>query len=155
MDLHWNLSDKKSSQVSRTLLSILADLIYAVVWIVFICPLISKSSNPFANPLGIVPSAPITIGITVIFMFHSFFSPLARDRYSSFFSVSLSLLYGMPRWQSPLFGRLSFLVDYLLVWSSGQDKVICLYFKHPKKSVHLIIQADYEFCLNHFFVWLN
>ena len=35
-------------------------------------PLISKSSNPCINPLVTVPSAPITVGITVTFMFHSF-----------------------------------------------------------------------------------
>ena len=29
------------------------------------CSLISKSSNPFTNPLAIIPSALITIGITV------------------------------------------------------------------------------------------
>ena len=36
-------------------------------------PLISKSSSPFNNPLVTVPKTPITIGITVTFMFHSFF----------------------------------------------------------------------------------
>ena len=59
------------NQVSWTLLSILADLGNAVVWIVSICPAISKSSSPFTNPLVTVPRAPITIGITVTFMFHS------------------------------------------------------------------------------------
>ena len=38
---------------------------------VSICPFISKSSNPFTYPFRIVPSVPITTGITVIFMFHS------------------------------------------------------------------------------------
>ena len=33
----------------------------------------SKSSRPFNNPLVTVPKAPITIGIIVTFMFHSFF----------------------------------------------------------------------------------
>ena len=36
---------------------------------------------PFRNILGIIPSAPITIGITVTIMFYSFFSSLARSRY--------------------------------------------------------------------------
>ena len=69
---HWSLSDSKSPQVSMTLLDILADLSNAVVWIVSTRPLVSKSFNPSTNPLVTVPSAPITIGITVTFMFHSF-----------------------------------------------------------------------------------
>ena len=55
-------------------------------------PLISKFSSPFINPLGIVP---ITIGITVTFMFHSFFSSLARSIYLSLFLLFLILLSGL------------------------------------------------------------
>ena len=44
-------------------------------------PLISKSSSPCTNPLVTVPSAPITIGITVTFMFHRFVNSLARFKY--------------------------------------------------------------------------
>ena len=36
-------------------------------------PPTSKSSSPFSNPLVTVPNAPITIGIIVTSMFHSFF----------------------------------------------------------------------------------
>ena len=67
-------------QVSRTLLSILAVLNNAVVWMVSTRPPTSKSSSPLNNPLVTVPKAPITIGITVTFMFHSFFNSLARSR---------------------------------------------------------------------------
>ena len=70
---YWSLSDSKSSQVSRTLLSILVDLTNAIVWMASTCPRISKSSSPSINPLGIVPRAPTITGITVFFMFHSFF----------------------------------------------------------------------------------
>ena len=38
----WSLSDSKSPQVSRTTLSILADLNYEVVLTVSACPLISS-----------------------------------------------------------------------------------------------------------------
>ena len=81
----WSLSDK-SPQVSRTLLSILADLNNVVVWIVSTRPLISKSSSPCINPLVTVPRAPITIGIIATFMFYSFFNSLIRSKYLSLFS---------------------------------------------------------------------
>ena len=73
MVFHWSLSDSKSPQVSRTLLSILAALNNAVVWMVSTRPPTSKSSSPFSNPLVAVPNAPITISIIVTCMFHSFF----------------------------------------------------------------------------------
>ena len=82
---HWRLSDSKSPQVSRTIFSILAVFNNAVVWMVTRLPT-SKSSRPFNNPLVTAPKAPITIGIIVTFMFHSFFNPLARSRYLSLFS---------------------------------------------------------------------
>ena len=61
----WSLSDNKSPQVFRTLLGNLADLNNVVIWVVFTRPLISKSSIPCTNTLVTVPSAPVTIGITV------------------------------------------------------------------------------------------
>ena len=87
MVFYWRLSDSKSPQVFRTLLSILADLNNAVIWMVSTRPLISKSSSPCINPLMTVPRTPITIGIIVTFMSHSFFNSLARSRYLSFFSL--------------------------------------------------------------------
>ena len=56
----------------------------------------------------IVPSAPLTVGITVTFLFHSFFSSLARSKYLSLFTVLWFSLSDPPRWQSPLFDRFSF-----------------------------------------------
>ena len=88
----WSLSDSKSPQVSRTLLSILAVLSNAVVWIASTRPPTSKSSRLFDNPLVIVPKAWITIGTIVTFLFHSFFNSLARSRYLSFFHI-LSVLF--------------------------------------------------------------
>ena len=86
MVFHWSLRDNKSPQVSRTLLSIPADLNNAVVWMVSIRHLISKSSSPCTNPLMTIPRAPITISITVTFMFNS----LAKSRYLFFFSLSFN-----------------------------------------------------------------
>ena len=92
MVFHRRLSDSKSPQVSRTLLSILAVFNNAVVWMVSTWSPTSKSSRPFNNPLVTVPKAPITIGIIVTFMFHSFFNSLARSRYLFLFSHSFSFI---------------------------------------------------------------
>ena len=90
MVFHWSLNDSKSPQVYRTLLSILDHLNNAVVWVVCIRPLISKSPRCYTNPLVTVPSAPITFGITVTSKFQSFFSCLAKPSYLSVFLLSFS-----------------------------------------------------------------
>ena len=92
MFFHWSLCDSKSPQVSRTLLSILAVLNNAVIWMVSTRPPTSKSSSLFSNPLVTVPNAPITIGIIITCMFHSLFSSLAKSTYLSFFSHSFSFI---------------------------------------------------------------
>ena len=92
MVFHWSLSDSKSPQVSRTLFSILAVLNNAVFWMVSTRQPISKSSRPYSNSLVTVPKAPITIGIIVTCMFHSFFNSQARSRYLSFFSHSIMIM---------------------------------------------------------------
>ena len=94
MAFHWNLSDSKSPQFSRTLLRILDNLNNTVVWIVATLPLISKSSYPCTNLLVTVPRAPITIGIIVTFMFHSFFNFLE----SSFRFYFLKVFYISVSW---------------------------------------------------------
>ena len=112
MVCHRSLSDSKSPQVSRTLLSILAVLNNAVVWMVSTRPPTSKSSSPFSNTLVTVPNAPITIGIIVIlhvpqiFQFHSkvevlilhftffqFYSVVSRDSKVDYFASFLYYYY--------------------------------------------------------------
>ena len=92
MVFHWSLGDSKSSQVTRTLLSILVVLSNAVIWIVSTRPPTSKSSRPFNNPSVTVPKAPITISTIVTYMFHSFFNFFAKSRYLSFFSHSFRFI---------------------------------------------------------------
>ena len=92
MVFHWSLRDIKS-QVSMTLLSILADLKNLIVWIFATRLVISKTSNPCINPFVIVPRAPITIGINVTLIFHSFFFTYqARSRELIFFSVLFNFI---------------------------------------------------------------
>ena len=88
----WRLSDSKFPQVSRTLLSILAVFNNAVVLMVSTRLPTSKSSRPFNNSLVTVPKAPITIGIIVTFMFHSFFDSLARSWYLPLFLHSFCFI---------------------------------------------------------------
>ena len=132
MVFRWSLSDSKSHQVSRALLSILPDLNNAVVWMVSTRPLISKFSSSFINPSMIIPRETIAIGINVTFMFHSFsISKQGRGTYPSFHFLSI-LLCGQSGRQYPQFCKFSFFfVNCYQVWSSGRDKVIRLYLKIP------------------------
>ena len=66
-----SLCDSMSPYVSRTLLSILADLNYVLVCMVSILPLISNSFSTFSKTLSTVQSPPSIIGNTLIFNFHS------------------------------------------------------------------------------------
>ena len=72
MIFHWNLSDSKSFQVSRTLLSILADLNNTLVCMISILPPTTSLSSIFFRFLGTVQSTLSTIGMTDT-LFHNFF----------------------------------------------------------------------------------
>ena len=127
MVFHWSLSDSKSPQVSRTLLSILAVFNNVVVWIVFTRLPTSKSSSPLVNPLVTVPKAPITIDINVTCMFHSFFNSLARSRYLSF-SLSFSfILWSAGTAKSTILQVLLFcwLLLGLVFWPRLGDPCVC------------------------------
>ena len=128
MVFHWNLSDSKSPQVSRTLLSILAVLNNAVVWMVSTRPPTSKSSRAFRNHFVTVPKAPITIGIIVTWMFHSFFNSLTRSRYLSFFSHSFSFsLWSAGTAKSTILHILFFLLIIIRL-SIAFDNFSCIYY---------------------------
>ena len=73
MIYHWSLRDNKFPKFPRTLLSIITHPYKAVIKIFSTRPLSSKSSSPCTNSLVTEPKALIMIGITVTFMFHSFF----------------------------------------------------------------------------------
>ena len=88
MVFNWSPSDSRSLRVSWTLLSILADLNNAVVWMVSIPQPISNSSSSPTKPLVTVPSPPITIDIILTLIFHNFFSSQAGSKSLSLFSLS-------------------------------------------------------------------
>ena len=113
MVFHWGLSGSKSPQVSRTLLTILAVLNNAVVWMVSIRPFISKSTSSFTKPSLTVLKAPITTGskvevLILLFIFFQFYSVVSWDcKVKNFAS-------------SPVFFFFFFLfIDYYKVWSCG------------------------------------
>ena len=98
-------------------------------------PLISESSSPYTNPLVTILSAPITTGITVTSMFHSFFSSLSRFMYSSLFSFSFTL-WSAGTVKSTI--RQVVLFSLTITWF-GRLR-IRLYPKIPEKFVHLILE---------------
>ena len=141
MVFHWSLSYNKSPQVSRNLLSILADLNNTVVWMVSPHPFISKASSLRTNPLVTAPRALITIGIIVTFMIYSYFNSLSRSRYLSLFSHFLNFtLWSAMRAKSTILQVLFYFVDYFKIWSSGQDLVISLYLKVPEEFVRITLK---------------
>ena len=160
MVFHWCLSDSKSPQVSRTLLSILAILNNAVVWMVSTRPPTFKSSSAFSNPLVTVPKIPITIGIIVICMFHSFF------QFPSKIEVLILLFtffqfYSVVSWDSkvdnfaiPLFFLLIIISSSLLAeirWSvcmSKSHKSLCMLFSRTGAGLyiyHLLVWSKLNF----------
>ena len=110
MVFHRSLSDSKSPEISRTLLSILAVLSYVIVWMVSTRPLISKFSIPFNNYLVTVPKALIANGIIVTFMFHNLFNSLAR-----WWWLIIIIINNNNKWLSlKITSRLSDITRYLL-----------------------------------------
>ena len=153
---HWNQSDNKSPQVSWTLQSILVNLSNAVVLMVSNRSLISKSSSPFTNPLVTVPRAPITIGIIVTSIFHSFFNSLPRSRYLSLFSNSFnSTLWSTGTAKSTILQVLSFL---LIIIRSGRlvdiKWYVCI-LKSLKSLFRSFSRTDSGLYIYYLFVWSN
>ena len=126
-----NFCDSKFPHVFRTLLSILDVFNNAVVWMVSTRPLISNSSSSCTNLLATVPRAPITIGGTDTFMFHSFFNSQARSRYLSSFSLYFSFTP-----QSAERAKSRILRVLLFYWLL-QNQVVWLRFGDPFISQNL------------------
>ena len=171
MVFHWSLSDGKSPQVSRTLLSILAVLNKAVVWMISSRPPTSKSSRPFNNPLVTVPKAPITIGI-IVTMFHSFFNSLARSRYLSLFSHSLSFILWSAGTAKSTILQVLFLFSFFFLlitmrscllfeiwWSvcmSKSHRSLCVSFSRTTTGLyvyHLLVWSNLDF--SHISQWVT
>ena len=73
--------------------------------------------------------APITIGIIITFMFHSFFNSQAKSRYLSLFSHSFTFTLWSARTPKSTILQVLFFIDYYKIWSSGWGLVIRLNLK--------------------------
>ena len=154
MDFHWRLSDSKSPQVSRTLLSILAVFNNAVVWMISPRPSTSKSSWHFNNPLATVPKTPITIGIFVTFMLHSFFNSLARSRYLSLFSYSFTFVLWSAGKAKSIFLKI---FVFCWLWSGLLAEMrwsVCISKCHKSLCVSFSWTVA-GLCIYHLFLWSN
>ena len=118
---------------------------------VSICPLISKSSCSSINPLVTVSRAPITIDITVPFMFHNFFSILLQgpSTYPSFLFL-LFILCSQPGQQNTTIRQMFFFFTIrsgLLaeirwrVCNSKFQKDLCFTFFSGLCIYHLFVQG--------------
>ena len=157
MVFHGKLSDRKSPQVSRTLLSILAVLNNAVIWIVSTRLPTSKSSRPFNNPLVNVPKAPITIGIIVTFMFYSFFNSLARSRYLSLFSHSFSFIMWSARIPKSIILQIFFFFLLIIIKSGLLAEIrwsVCMSKSHWILCVSFS-KTGAGLCIYHLLAWSN
>ena len=156
MVFHWSLSDSKSPQVFRTLLSILAILNNALVWTISTRPVIFKSSSLCNNPFVTVPRAPITIGVIVTFMFHNFFNSLARSRYLSLFLHSFNFIqWSAGTAKSTILQVLSLL---LIIKKSGHLAEITWSACIWKSQWNLCVsfsKTDSGLCTYHLFLWSN
>ena len=149
------LSDSKSPQVLRTLLSILAVLGNAVIWIVSTPPLNSQSSMPFNNPLFIVPKAPITIGTTVTFMFHSFFQFSSKVEVLILLFTFFQFYSGIEK--STIF-QILFFFFLLIIIRSGLLAMIrwSVYMSKSHWSFSMSFsRTGAGLCIYHLFVWSN
>ena len=111
MVFYWISSDNRSPQVSRTLFNILAELNNSVIWMVSTHPPIFKSFSLCTNLSVTITSAPITIDITVTFMFHCCF----LFQFSGKVLVVISLSCRQPERQSQFFDRFLLLLLLLLM----------------------------------------
>ena len=107
-------------------------------------PVISKSFSSCTNPLVTIPRAPITIGITVTFMFHSFFQFTNKVEVLIFlFTFFQFYSCGQPEKQSPQFCKFPFLL--IIIRSGSLAKI--------RGSVCISESQYYYYCYYHLTYW--
>ena len=110
-----------------------------------------------------MPKAPITIGIIVTFMFHSFFNSLARSRYLSLFSHSFSFILWSAGTAKSTTLQIFFLFFFfffllLIIIRSGlRAKIrwsVCISKSHRSLCVSFS-RTDAGLCIYHLSAWSN
>ena len=109
----------------------------------------SKSSSSFNNPLVTVSKAPITIGMIVTFMFHSFFNSLSKVE------VLIHLFtFFQPGQQNSQFCKFSFFLKIIIRFGLLAEIrwSICMLKSHRSLCVSFC-RTDAGLCIYHLFVW--
>ena len=146
MVFHWSLSNSKSPQVSRTLLSIRSDVNNAVIWMSLIRPLVFKSSRS------------LTKRISYIWYQRHFHVPLLYFSLARFKYLSLCFLWflicGPLTRQGALFDKFTcfFLFSFIITWSSLLARIrwsaciskslwfLCIFYSRTDSGLyHLVI----------------
>ena len=118
--------------------------------------LLLRKTKQSTKTLVIVPSTPITIGITVAFKFHSFITSQTRSRYLSLFAFFYFHSGGLPGQQSPPFGRLPTPFLLLTITRSNRLAEKRWFVCHSKSLRSLRIsfsRTDSALSIYHLFVW--
>ena len=137
--------------VSRTLLIILSVLTNVVVWWSRFVRQLPSPPAPFSNQLLTVLNAPITIGMIVTCIFHSFLKSLQGR--GTFLLFAFFQFYSVVSWDSKVNNFAIFLLFWLLLslvfWQRLYDQspiwVYVCYFLGRVRGL----------CIYHLFVWSN
>ena len=120
-------------------------------------PLGTKSSRPFNNPLVTVLKAPITIGIIVTFMFHSFFNSLVRSSHLFLFSHTFSFILWSAGIAKSTILQIFFLFLLIIIRSGLLAEIkwsICMSKSHRSLCVSFS-RTGAGLCIHHMIAWSN
>ena len=131
------------------------DLNNVVIWMISTCSLISPIPSTCTSHLVTVPSAPITNYITATFMFHCFFSSLARSGYLCLFSFFFSFTL----WSAGTATSTNRCVLFFCWLSLGlvvcRDQVTVCISKSQRILKVSFSRTDSWLCIYHSFEWSN
>ena len=126
-------------------------------------PPTSKSSSPFSNPLFTVPKAPITIGIIVTFMFHSFFQIPSKIEVLILLFTFFQFYFVVCRdsrvhnFANSLFFLFFFFFLLIIIRSGLLAEIrwsVCM-SKSQRSLCVSFSRTDAGLCIYHLFVWSN